>query len=323
MHRLFSARAYSRILKIVEKEGTFQPSSRGNTKEILNMNLELKNVRDRLVTESWRKLNFPFAIAEWLGTMLGISELSFFTTFVHNYVDYSTDGKHVDGSYGERVIEPVPDNAFTSEIFNVNQFKAAIDMLKKNPDSRRAVVAIYNWMDLYGYGGKNTPCTLNLQFLIRNDKLLMFTNMRSNDAVKGLTNDLIVFTMAQEFVANQLGLKCGSYFHNAASFHLYEEDWKYAHLPQTIRFSSIMQPMPTFDWMDLTHLAKVYWVASSDHKEFMSAMEMLRGNEYLLNLGAAARAWVLRKDDVEMSSKWYKACSDYAIRRVLRPWMSF
>jgi thymidylate synthase len=52
--------------------------------------------------------------------------------------------------------------------------------------------------------------------------------MRSNDIVWGLPYDVFLFTMLQELLASELSVDIGSYFHYAASFHLYERHFKLA-----------------------------------------------------------------------------------------------
>src|SRR5207247_7673262 len=69
---------------------------------------------------------------------------------------------------------------------------------------------------------KDIPCTCTLQFMIRKDRLYLFTNMRSNDAFLGMAHDIFCFTMLQEIVARDLSIDIGTYKHSVGSFHLYE-----------------------------------------------------------------------------------------------------
>ena len=73
-----------------------------------------------------------------------------------------------------------------------NQYYNAIDELIANPDSRRAQM-IYNrpsiWVE-YNEGGKSDFICTNAQtFYIRDGKLHMVSQMRSNDVVFGYKND--------------------------------------------------------------------------------------------------------------------------------------
>ena len=78
-----------------------------------------------------------------------------------------------------------------SEKYN-NQFENAIYELVQNPDSRRAQM-VYNrptiWID-YNENGKNDFICTNAQtFYIRNGKMHLVSQMRSNDVVFGYKND--------------------------------------------------------------------------------------------------------------------------------------
>lgn len=73
-----------------------------------------------------------------------------------------------------------------------NQYYNAIDELIKNPDSRRAQM-IYNrpsiWVEFNEGGKSDFICTNAQTFYIRDSKLHMVSQMRSNDVVFGYKND--------------------------------------------------------------------------------------------------------------------------------------
>ena len=73
-----------------------------------------------------------------------------------------------------------------------NQYYNAIDELVKNPDSRRAQM-VYNrpsiWAEYNENGKSDFICTNAQTFYIRDNKLHMVSQMRSNDVVFGYKND--------------------------------------------------------------------------------------------------------------------------------------
>jgi thymidylate synthase len=85
------------------------------------------------------------------------------------------------------------------------------------------VVQIFDSHDLQGTA-EDVPCTCTLQFLVRDDRVQMLTNMRSNDIYYGLVHDVFAFTMIQELVASSLSLDVGTYKHFVASLHLYDDN---------------------------------------------------------------------------------------------------
>lgn len=73
-----------------------------------------------------------------------------------------------------------------------NQYKKAFDELVKNPDSRRAQM-VYNrpsiWVEFNEGGKSDFICTNAQTVYIRDNKLHMVSQMRSNDVVFGYKND--------------------------------------------------------------------------------------------------------------------------------------
>lgn len=103
-----------------------------------------------------------------------------------------------------------------------DQIQFVIDELKRNPYSRRAVIDIRSDEDMHN----NDPaCLQNLHFQIREGKLDLIAEFRSNDAVKACFMNMFALVMLQEKIANELGVKVGSYTHIAHNFHVYEKDY--------------------------------------------------------------------------------------------------
>lgn len=104
------------------------------------------------------------------------------------------------------------------------QYDAACAELKKNPESRRAVM-IYTrpsmWLD-YNKGGRSDfMCTNAVQYLLRNGKLHAVVQMRSNDAVFGYKNDRAWQQHVLEKLAGDLGVPAGDLYWNVGSLHVY------------------------------------------------------------------------------------------------------
>lgn len=98
------------------------------------------------------------------------------------------------------------------------------ELLQNNPNSRQAVIHIKEARDLITHPTKDLNCTIALQFILRNNKLDLIATMRSNDIWLGLPYDLFNFTCMQIQMAMELGVEIGTYYHNAASLHLYKGD---------------------------------------------------------------------------------------------------
>lgn len=114
------------------------------------------------------------------------------------------------------------------------QFTNAASELIKNPDSRRAIM-IYNrpsmWVE-YNENGKNDfICTNAVTYYIRNNKLYVVVQMRSNDSVFGYKNDrawavyvqkklLKLLNNSPQYVDNNLLL--GDIHWQVQNLHVYE-----------------------------------------------------------------------------------------------------
>ena len=113
-------------------------------------------------------------------------------------------------------------------IFN-GPFENVIKMLKADKYSRRAVIMIAD-NETYASDCQDYHCTKSLTFNIRKNKLNMSVEMRSNDAVFGLTNDAAFFTILQEMLLVKMKviypeLSMGYYNHSANSMHIYKRHY--------------------------------------------------------------------------------------------------
>ena len=95
---------------------------------------------------------------------------------------------------------------------------------------------------------KDVPCTLALQFFIRDGALHQVASMRSSDLVLGIALDIPAFTMFQELLALELGVECGSYTHISNSLHIYQRNYPLVEQilqdPWLKEFPGRAKPMP-------------------------------------------------------------------------------
>jgi thymidylate synthase len=98
--------------------------------------------------------------------------------------------------------------------------------LRRNPDSRRAVVDVRDWRADTKHGNTSPACLQHMQFFIRDNKMHLKVLMRSNDAPEATFMNMFAFIMLMKRVADELGVGIGTYTHRANSFHCYEKDFK-------------------------------------------------------------------------------------------------
>ena len=100
------------------------------------------------------------------------------------------------------------------------QLENVVEMLIKNPSTRRACISIYDGKEMSDYAS-DTPCTYAVQFTILDNRLNMCVTMRSNDLWFGFCNDQYCFSKLQQLVSERLKLKIGTYYHFVHNLHLY------------------------------------------------------------------------------------------------------
>lgn len=202
------------------KSGRASAPRREATRELLFVAFELTNPRNRCVTIPERRWSLPLAVGEFCWHAAASDKVDFISYYAKRWSDFSDDGVSIAGScYGHKI--------FSAQADGESQWSAVTNLLRTDPESRRAILTFQNVGGPY-LSGRDVACATSLQFLVRAGALHAVVNMRSNDAVWGLPYDLFVFTMLQELMAATLGLNLGSYHHVAASLHIYERHFRLA-----------------------------------------------------------------------------------------------
>ena len=119
---------------------------------------------------------------------------------------------------------------------NYSQYLSVLAELGDNPESRRANM-IYTrpaiQMEAFSNGMSDFICTNNVQYFIRDGKLITSVYMRSNDAVFGYNNDLAWQTYVRDCLINDLETDTykrylpGPIYWNVGSLHVYERHFKF------------------------------------------------------------------------------------------------
>lgn len=167
-----------------------------------------------------RRLDPSYAAAEVLWYMSGGDKVKVMSYYAPSYEKFGDVEGRAHGAYGPRLMRVVGDGCLAKQTL----LEVAIDMLIKTPDTRQAVVLIWSPMDLMAARQRlsnDIPCTVSLKFYVRDKRLHMITDMRSNDVWLGFPYDVFAFTCIQRVVAAHVGVDVGLYCHQAGSMHLY------------------------------------------------------------------------------------------------------
>lgn len=190
------------------------------TRELLGVSFEIGNPRNRLTTLEQRKWSPALAVAELAWHIRGdtdVEALAFYTPRWREFADI--DGKVRGSCYGARIFDPL--RLGGSQWVNVRR------LLIEDRFSRRAVLNFRVEEDV-SRNTNDVSCTNTLQFMVRDNQLHAFANMRSNDAIWGVPYDMFLFSCLQELMAVELGVELGRYHHYASSMHIYERHFDLA-----------------------------------------------------------------------------------------------
>lgn len=209
------------VLSPIYKELNRQEKQDNGTKEILFMNakFDMNKATGKVEFES-RKSNEDYLKKEleWYlsldPTIEKVKDVKIWNN-ICSKKDYTVNSQYGILVYGKE---------------NGCQFQKVFESLIKDKDSRQAVI-IYNrpniHEDAYEDGKHDFICTFYQQFFIRNNRLECITNMRSNDCIFGIFNDLPWFEhvyndMYQNLLNKYTNIEKGSLIYIANSFHCYE-----------------------------------------------------------------------------------------------------
>ena len=181
--------------------------------EVLNAITIINGPTRNIMKDPVRNLSMRYGIGELLWYLSANNKLSQIQKYTKGWDRMTDDGVTVNSNYGYCIAKK----------YGFDQLEFVINELKKNPNSRRAVIHI---KEPSNKPSNDINCTVCLQFFIREGKLYMTTYMRSNDVWFGFPYDVFQFTCLQIYLSMVLEVELGTYTHIAGSLHLYERNVK-------------------------------------------------------------------------------------------------
>jgi len=164
-----------------------------------------------------RDANPFFHLMEALWMLAGRDDSAWISQFSKNIGQFAEDDGKFHGAYGFRWRS------------GVDQIETAANLLRRKPDTRRAVISMWNPAADLGADRRDIPCNTHVYFKVRNGKLNMTVCCRSNDIIWGCYGaNAVHFSVLQEYMARKSGYDIGLYYHISDSWHYYLENptWK-------------------------------------------------------------------------------------------------
>jgi len=163
--------------------------------------------------DSNRDANPFFHYMEAIWMLAGSDDVSFPSKFAGNIAQYSDDGATLHGAYGWR----------WRAHFAFDQLSTLINLLKRDPTTRRAVLTMWDPIVDLGRQSLDLPCNTQVYFQARNGRLNMTVTNRSNDLVWGMLGaNAVHMTALHEYVSCAAGLDLGTYYQFTNNLHVYE-----------------------------------------------------------------------------------------------------
>lgn len=98
--------------------------------------------------------------------------------------------------------------------------KTCEEILKNDPSSRRIVTNIFNHQELKDMNLE--PCLYGTQWLIKEGKLHLILNQRSQDMLAANGWNVMQYAALQSMFAQVVGLQVGTLTHNIGDCHIYD-----------------------------------------------------------------------------------------------------
>lgn len=190
--------------------------------EVYNGLFTLENPHDCIAKIKPMHTRLEYAEAELKWYESGSNKIADMGKFSDVWKQYSDDGVHVNSAYGQFIFT---EGSIPGKL--ESQWEWVKRKLIYDPDTRQAIININQPIHKFHVneeGTRDFPCCVCMFFSIREGKLCLHTQFRSQDINTGLRND--VYTMAKLHIrmAKELSLEVGTFSNGAFNLHLYEKD---------------------------------------------------------------------------------------------------
>ena len=206
---------YLTLLKAVCNNGTLKGDRTGTgTKSTFGyqMRFDLKEGFPMLTT---KKLHLRSIIYELLWFLKGSTNVQYLQeNKVSIWDEWADENGELGPVYGKQWRSWEGANGAT-----IDQISAVIDMIKKNPDSRRLIVSAWNVADIENMA--LPPCHALFQFYVADGKLSCQLYQRSADIFLGVPFNVASYALLTMMIAQVTGLEVGEFVHTLGDAHLY------------------------------------------------------------------------------------------------------
>jgi len=171
-----------------------------------------------------KKLHLKSIVHELLWFLKGDTNIKYLNDHgVRIWDEWADERGELGPVYGQQWRSwPTADGAAIDQIAHV------VEMIRKNPDSRRLIVTAWNPAEVDKMA--LPPCHLLFQFYVADGRLSCQMYQRSADTFLGVPFNIASYALLTLMVAQVTGFKPGEFIHTLGDAHLYRNHLEQAHL---------------------------------------------------------------------------------------------
>src|SRR3982750_3445081 len=227
LESLVPMKTYLDLLRHVREHGTRKGDRTGTgTLSVFGYQMRF-DLAERFPLLTTKKMHVKSVIHELLWFLQGSTNVAYLrengVTIWDEWADANGDLGPVYGSQWRSW--PTPDGRSIDQISNV------IDMIRRNPDSRRLIVSAWNPADVDRMA--LPPCHCLFQFYVANGRLSCQLYQRSADVFLGVPFNIASYALLTHMMAQATGLRPGDFVHTLGDAHLYANHLEQARLQLT------------------------------------------------------------------------------------------
>lgn len=222
---------YLKALDYVMKNGVDRPDRTGvGTRAVFGMQMRY-NMRDGFPAVTTKKLAFNSVKAELLWFLKGsdnVKELNELGSHIWDanaqapyWKPYAKFEGDVGRNYGVQWRQWQ-----AADGRKIDQIERVINLIKKNPYSRRLVVSAWNPGELDSFEQSQpatalSPCHILFQFFVAGNKLSLQMYQRSCDIFLGVPFNIASYSLLLHMIAQVTDLEPGEFIHTLGDAHIY------------------------------------------------------------------------------------------------------
>lgn len=215
--------AFKEINDIIIKSPDFVVESRiGHCHEIGSAVIEVFEPESAIFQDTRiNRIDYDYAEAFWKFMISGGTDA------VEAFKEYPNVAKFISKPKSDAL--PANFNTFYGPRI-VAQLPALLKELKEKPNSRRVVFQILESSDQALLNSDETleyPCTDSVTYYIRDGRLYTHCHMRSQNCAVVMQLDFYLQWKLMNLIAEECGVKVGTYTHSMVSAHVFERDFDY------------------------------------------------------------------------------------------------